>query len=82
MWRPKSQCLWGLQRVFVSRATDRATQKPHFFALLSQTQKLLYHSCLQASIFVTLHVLQSVWLRFTTSKAQVLHRRKLEHNFF
>ena len=66
-WRPKPQCLRGLQRVSVSRATDRATQKPHFFALLPQTQNLLYHSCLQASIFVTLHTLLSVSLQLTNS---------------
>ncbi len=33
-WRPNPQCFRGLQQGFVSRATERATQKPHFFAIL------------------------------------------------
>ena len=43
----------SISSIKLIRATDRATQKPHFFALLSQTQNPLYHNSCFSSTSVT-----------------------------
>ena len=66
---PKSSMFTGLAAGFRATCYKTCYTKTTLFCTASAHQNQLYHSCLQASIFVTLHTMLSVGLRFTTSKA-------------
>jgi hypothetical protein len=78
---PKTSMFAGLAAGFRVTCYRPCYTKTTLFCSATANRIPLYHSCLQASIFVTLHRLLCVGLQFTTSKAQVLQRRKPQPNF-